>query len=294
MFASPEAARDRLLWPVLATVLVISWSAGFVGTRFASEHADVILVVFWRTFIAGAILAPIAFLRGPRPSFRAVIEQMIIGAMIVYLYLGGFALAIGQRVPTGLVALISDLVPLMIAALSQPILGERLTARQWLGTGIGAMGVVIVASDSLTIGTAPLWAYLITVAAMLVFALASVLQKRLGGVKLPIDQCIAIHFLTGAALFALTLGSRGSLMPPADPHFIFGIGWLVLIPTFLCYSVYYTCLRRYPAAQVAAVIYLSPPVTMLWGAALFGEPLTLLMFVGLGVTMIGVVLTTQR
>lgn len=294
MFASAEVARSRLAWPILATVLVVTWSAGFVGTRFASETADVLLVMFWRTFIAGAILAPIAFLRGPRPSLRAVLEQMIIGAMIVYLYIGGFALAIGQRVPTGLVALISDLVPLAIAALSQPLLGERLTARQWLGTGIGAVGVVIVASDSLTIGTAPLWAYLVTVAAMLIFALASVLQKRLGVAKMSIDQSIAIQFLTGAALFAITIGTRGSLMPPADPHFIIGIAWLVLIPTFLCYFVYYTCLQRYPAAQVASVIYLSPPVTMLWGAALFGEPLTLLMFAGLGVTMVGVVLTTQR
>ncbi len=51
---------------------------------------------------------------------RAVRDQAVFGIMAVFLYLGGFALAIEQKMPTGIVALISDLLPLAIAALSQP------------------------------------------------------------------------------------------------------------------------------------------------------------------------------
>ncbi|MGO8470123.1 DUF5071 domain-containing protein, partial [Rhizobium leguminosarum] len=35
--------HHRFLWPVLATLLVISWSSGFVCIRYASEEASVIL-----------------------------------------------------------------------------------------------------------------------------------------------------------------------------------------------------------------------------------------------------------
>ncbi|MDX8462891.1 DMT family transporter [Mesorhizobium humile] len=283
-----------LLWPIMAAALVLSWSSGFVGIRFTSENAHVMLVLFWRTLVSGLILLPFALLIGPRIGARAVSQQMVFGAATMFLYLGGFALAIGQRVPTGLVALISDLVPLAIAALSQPVLGQRLSGRQWVGTALGAAGVLIVSLDSLTLGTAPLWAYLVTVGSMLVMALATVVQKRMGTIDMPIHQSLCIQCLTAAMLFAVCAAWNGGLAPPLDGRFAFGIAWLVLFSTFFCYGIYYASLRLYSVAQVGSVIYLSPPVTMLWGWAMFGEPLSTAMFLGLGVTLFGVWLTASR
>ncbi|WP_217569943.1 DMT family transporter [Mesorhizobium sp. GbtcB19] len=283
-----------LLWPVMAAALVLSWSSGFVGIRFASENADVMLVLFWRTLVSGLILLPFALLIGPPISVRAMLRQMMFGVAMMFLYLGGFALAIGQRVPTGLVALISDLVPLAIAALSQPVLGHRLSGRQWIGTALGTVGVLIVSLDSLTLGTAPLWAYLLTVASMVVLALATVVQKRMGTILMPIHQSLCIQCLTAATLFALCAAWNGGLTPPLDGRFEFGIAWLVLFSTFFCYGIYYASLRLYSVAQVGSAIYLSPPVTMLWGWAMFGEPLSTAMFLGLAVTLFGVWLTASR
>jgi len=42
------------------------------------------------------------------------------------------------------------------------------------------------------------------------------------------------------------------------------------------------------------VLYLSPPVTMVWAFAMFGEPLTLMMFLGLAVSLLGVYLASSR
>ncbi|MEI9411707.1 DMT family transporter [Mesorhizobium salmacidum] len=290
----PKHQPHRLAWPLMAAALVVSWSSGFVGIRYASESADVMLVLFWRTLMSGLILLPFALMIGPRIGARALMRQMAFGVAMMFLYLGGFALAIGQRVPTGLVALISDLVPLAIAALSQPILGHRLTSRQWTGTALGALGVLIVSLNSLSFGTAPGWAYMVTIASMMVFALATVLQKRMGTIDMPIHQGLCIQCLTAAMLFAACAGWNGGLMPPLDGRFGFGIAWLVLFSTFFCYGVYYVSLRLHSAAQVSSVIYLSPPVTMLWAWLLFGEPLSAAMFLGLAVTLFGVWLTSPR
>lgn len=290
---APAPARAHvLLWPALALVLVVTWSSGFVGFRMATETAPTLLVLFWRNLLSGLILLPFALLIGPRISARALKEQAIYGVLGMFLYLASFALAIGQRVPTGLVALISDLVPLAIAALSQPVLGHRLTRRQWLGTGIGALGVAIVSAGSVTIGHAPLWAYLLPVAGMIVFAGVTVTQKKLGSVHLPVHQSLAIQCLTAAACFGTVQGLVGPLAPPLDRPFLTGIVWLVLSATLICYSVYYLALRLYPAAKVAAAVYLSPPVTMIWAWALFGERLGPTLFAGLGVTFLGVWLAT--
>ena len=277
----------------MATLLVIGWSSGFVGIRYASEGASVLLVLFWRTLLSGLILLPFALAIGPRMRLRGVVEQMLFGVLSVFLYLGGFALAIEQRVPTGLVALISDLLPLAIAVLSQPVLGEKVTARQWIGTAIAVAGVLVVSLDSLSFGTAPAWAYTLTVGSMLVFAFASVLHKRRPALRMPVHQSLCIHTLTGALLFGLCAAFQGNVTPPMTKDFAIGMVWLVLIATFAAYSVYYTSLRLFPVAQVSAVIYLSPPVTMLWAWALFSEPLTPVMFIGLAVTLVGVRMTAR-
>ncbi|MEF0942911.1 DMT family transporter [Rhizobium sp. BR 362] len=289
----PLLNNRRFLWPLMAALLIISWSSGFVGIRYASQEASVILVLFWRTLLSGLVLLPFALAVGPRMRLRAIAGQMAFGVMSVFLYLGGFALAIEQRVPTGLVALISDLLPLAIAALSQPVLGERLSGRQWLGTAIAVAGVLIVSLDSLSFGAAPSWAYGLTVGSMLVFALASVLHKRRRTMHMPVHQSLCIHTLTGSVLFGVCAVMQGDLAPPMTRGFAIGMIWLVLIATFAAYSVYYTSLRLFPVAQVSAAIYLSPPVTMLWAWALFSEPLTTAMFVGLAVTLVGVWLTSR-
>lgn len=289
-----QTKAHRVVWPIMAAALVASWSSGFVGIRYASENADVMLVLFWRTLVSGLILVPFALLIGPRINARALIQQMVLGVATMFLYLGGFALAIGQRVPTGLVALISDLVPLAVAAFSQPVLGHRLSGRQWIGTALGVMGVLIVSLDSLTLGRAPAWAYVLTVASMMVFALATVVQKRMHTTNMPIHQSLCIQCLTATILFAACAGWNGVLMPPHDGRFEFGIAWLVLFSTFFCYGLYYMSLRLYTATQVSSLIYLSPPVTMLWAWLIFGEPLSTAMFLGFTVTLFGVWLTSSR
>ena len=281
------------LWPVMATFLVVGWSSGFVGIRYASEGTNVLLVLFWRTLLSGLILLPFALAFGPRLQIGAVAEQMLFGVMSVFLYLGGFALAIEQRVPTGLVALISDLLPLAIAIMSRPLLGEVVTRRQWLGTAIAIVGVLVVSIDSLSLGEAPFWAYGLTVGSMLVFAFASVLHKRRPALRMPMHQSLCIHTLTGAVLFGVCAAFQGSLAPPLTKDFAIGMVWLILIATFATYSVYYTSLRLFPVASVSAAIYLSPPVTMLWAWALFSEPLTPIMFIGLAVTLLGVWMTSR-
>ncbi|MDA5639341.1 MULTISPECIES: DMT family transporter [Agrobacterium] len=291
--SATTARHHPMLWPVLATLLIIGWSSGFVGIRYASQEASVMLLLFWRTLISGMILLPFALAIGPRISRDALKGQALFGIMSVFLYLGGFALAIEQKVPTGLVALIADLLPLAIAALSHPVLGERLTARQWQGTAIAVAGVLIVSLDSLSFGTAPAWAYGLTIASMIIFAGASVLYRRRKTPHMPVHQSLCIHMLTGSVLFGLCAWTQGSLVPPISSEFAIGMAWLVLIATYLAYAVYYTSLRLFPAAKVSAAIYLSPPVTMLWAWMLFSEPLTLTMLTGLAVTLVGVWMTSQ-
>ena len=73
-----------------------------------------------------------------------------------------------------------------------------------------------------------------------------------------------------------------------------GMAWLVVFATYGGWLIYYLMLRLYPPAVVSATIYLSPPLTMVWAWALWAEPLTLTMCLGLVITLLGVALVAMR
>lgn len=278
-----------LLFTGLATALVLCWSSGFVGIRFMTDAATVPQILFGRSVVAGLFLLPF-LLRGPRLTPQAVLEQGIYAFLGMFLYLGGFALAIGEGVPTGLVALMSDLVPLGIAVLSAPLLRQPLSGQQWLGTGIALAGVLTVSADALALGEAPVHAYALPILGMLAFALSTVVQERRAAIPLTIPQCLCLQCLWAALMFAPVAAATGGLVPQVTPAYLAGVVWLVVLATYGGWLIYYLFLRLYPPAMVSATVYLSPPVTLIWAWAMFGEPLTWAIAAGLGVTLAGVAL----
>ena len=295
---APRSARpNRLLalgtLALLEAALVVCWSAGFIGVRFASDHAPIFLILFWRSLVSGLVLLPFALVMGPRMRGRDIAFQILLGALAMAGYLSGFALAIGLGVPTGLVALITDMLPLAVAFLSWPILGQALTGRQWTGSFIGLAGVLIASGWSLEIGRVPLWAYCLPVLGTLSLALATLLQKRSSVNAMPVYQSLCIQCLSAAAIFAVPTWHEGGVLPVLDRGFIGGIFWLVFIATFGAWSLYYLALRKSSPARVTAILYLSPPVTMLWAWLMFGEPLSWAMAGGLVVSLIGILIVAK-
>lgn len=278
---------------LLEAALVVSWSAGFVGVRFAIDHAPLFLILLWRSLVSGLVLLPFALTIGPKLQWKSVLPHMLFGALAMSGYLAGFALAISYGVPTGLVALITDMLPLAVAILSWPVLGQALTLRQWIGSFIGLAGVLIASGWSLSLGDVPLWAYALPVLGTLSLALATLLQKRSPANTMPVHQSLCIQCLSAAAIFAVFAWHEGGVAPVMDAGFIGGILWLVFVATFGAWSLYYLALRKSSPARVTAILYLSPPVTMIWAWIMFGEPLSWAMAVGLVVSLVGVVMVAR-
>jgi drug/metabolite transporter (DMT)-like permease len=279
---------------LLEAALIVTWSAGFIGIRFASDHAPIFLILLWRSLVSGLLLLPFALTIGPRMRWPQVRAQMFFGALAMSGYLAGFALAIAQGVPTGLVALITDLLPLAVAILSWPMLGQFLTGRQWSGSCVGIAGVLIASGWSISIGDTPLWAYALPVLGMLSLAVATLLQKKSPSATVPLHQSLSIQCLSAAAIFAVFAWFEGGVAPVLDAGFIGGIAWLVFVATFGAWSIYYFALRKSSPARVTAVLYLSPPVTMIWAWVMFGEPLSWAMAVGLAVSLAGIVIVATK
>ena len=85
----------------------------------------------------------------------------------------------------------------------------------------------------------------------------------------------------------------GDLAPPASTTFWLAVAWVVVLSTFGGYGLYFWVLRRNGATTVSTWLYLTPPCTMLWAAAAFGDRPGLIAYVGTAVCAVAVVVAVR-
>ncbi|WP_232221411.1 DMT family transporter [Burkholderia sp. WSM2232] len=72
------------------------------------------------------------------------------------------------------------------------------------------------------------------------------------------------------------------------------VAWTAILATLGGCGLYWACLQRSSSARVTSVLFLSPPVTMVWAWAMFREPLSWLMVVGTVISGAGILLVINQ
>lgn len=259
---------------LLSAAFVLCWSSGFIGAKLGAGSASAVTVLLWRFLPLAVLLLAVAVARRwwRGLTARDVGRQAVIGVLSQSGYLLTVYHAIELGVSSGTTALIDGVQPLVAGALAGPLLHQHVSRGQWLGLCLGVGGVVVVTGADAAAGTGvDRWAYLVPFLGMLSLVAATLLEGRSRTEVAP-AVAMTTHCLTSAVVFtALALGT-GTAAPPADPAFWGAIAWLVVLPTFGGYGLYWVILRRSGITKVNTLMFLMAPVTAVWGALMFGEP----------------------
>jgi drug/metabolite transporter (DMT)-like permease len=282
----------RTVDALAATLLVVCWSSGFVGSEIGVRQASVETVLAWRTLVSAAVIGAWALLRGDRVRPRAAARQAALGLLVQGVYLGGVFAATGQGVPAGITALIAALQPLAVAGLAAAFLGEPTTRPQRAGLLAAATGVVLIVAADLGGGAAPAWAYLLPVVAVVGLTAGTLLEKRLRPTE-SVVASLALQSAVAAVLFAAVAAVRGTLAPPATASFWGAMAWMVVLSTIGGYGAYLFVVRRSGATRASTLLLLTPPTTALWTWLLYGETPRALVLPGALVCAAGVVLALR-
>jgi drug/metabolite transporter (DMT)-like permease len=272
---------------LLAGAFVVFWSSGFVGAELGTSYAAVDTLLAWRYAIAAVLLWIAVGARRLAVPPGAPARQVVLGLLNQVLYLGGVVTGVALGVPAGTVALIAALQPLVVAAAGGPVLGERTTRRQRVGLLVGLAGVALVVAGDIGPGTAPWWAFLLPVGGMLTLSAGSLVERRLRPPESPLVS-MALQATTAGAAFAAAAAFTGRVAPPAEPGFWLAVAWVVVLSSFGGYGTYLVVLRRSGPMRVSTLLYLTPPTTMLWTFAMFGDVPGLLAAPGIALTAVGV------
>ncbi|MFG6667167.1 DMT family transporter [Halomonas sp. HNIBRBA4712] len=294
--------RTTTQWGVAAMplVFVLLWSTGFIGAKFGLPYAEPFTFLFIRFALTLSLLVPLALLlKAPWPRSPALWAHIGVSGCLVHgAYLGGVFYGIHLGMPSGLAALLVGLQPLLTALLAGPFLGERVTARQWLGLALGLAGILLVLGSKLDPGRLlfqgfGLGSLACVVAALLGISLGTLYQKRFC-TRMALLSGTVIQYLAAGALLggaALWLESRQVAWTPT---FLLTLGWLVLVLSIAAILLLMALIKQGEASKVASLFYLVPPVTALQAWWLFDERLPLLGLVGMGVAIAGVMLVIRQ
>jgi drug/metabolite transporter (DMT)-like permease len=292
---SPSRARALRDPGLLAPAgLVITWSSGFVGAELSRRAgADPVTILGWRfVLLSGVLMIACGLTRTSLRSARSWLRQGTLAVLCQAVYLGLVFEGIHHGVAAGTSALIAALQPLLVATVAGRLLGERSTPTMWLGMVLGFGGVAVVVSGDLESGGTPAWAYVLPAIGMLSLAGGTVLARRLRPPETML-QTITIQAVVAAIAFMAAAAVTGKAAPPVHPKAWLAIGWLIVLASLGGYVLYIHVTQALGATVVSTLLYLTPPVTMLWAFVMFGDPVTALGFLGLAISGVGVFLALR-
>jgi drug/metabolite transporter (DMT)-like permease len=252
-----------------AAGLVVMWSSGFVGARLGTAHAAADTLLAWRYLVVAVLVGTLLAVRRPRLSRGEVGRQTVLGLLCQALYLAGVVTGVGMGVSAGVAALIAVLQPLVVGALSGPVLGVEVRPRQWAGLLVGLAAVAVVVAGDL--GGGHVVGYLLVTGGMLALSTGTLLERR-WRLTTPFADVLSIHCLASCVVFTSAAAATGRLAPPMTPGFWLAVLWVVVLSTFGGYGCYLLTLRALGATGVSTLLFLTPPTTMVWALLMFGEP----------------------
>lgn len=264
----------------VAVGFVICWSSGFVGSRLTVAVDTPALALYaWRfalaTLLAGLWWGLCAALRGRRVARASDLAyEAVTGSLTVGVYLLAMLLAVQAGVSVGVAALIGALQPLAAITLASRWLGERSLPLQWLGMTVATIGAGLSVFDDLQgIGSAPVWAYCLPFLAVAAVTVGSGMVAC-RPVTLPVPGRLTAQLGAATVVFFLAAWwlDKGPVAPPATRmDMVFVLVWLIVLATFGGYGFFNESLRRFGLGKTAALVALTPAVTLGWTALLFGE-----------------------
>ena len=271
------------------------WSTGFVVARYGTDDAGPLTFLAIRLAIAAVVLLVYAHVtKAPPITLTSVKWAAVSGLGMHALYLGGVFLAISWGMPSGVSALIAGLHPVLTAVTARAVLGEGLTRRQCVGIGLGFAGVIVVVIDHMSnhrgdISTGALIAAGISVVGMC----GGTLVQRRHGMGMPLLRGTVVQYAVSAAALSVGAVIHEHFSFAVTARSMFALSWAVVVLSIAAVLIMLWLLQQHAAAKVSSLFFLTPALSTVEGAVLFGERLGALAVVGFVAALAGVSLTLR-
>jgi drug/metabolite transporter (DMT)-like permease len=283
-----------LPFPLTVAAFCLLWSSAFSVAKLGLADCPPLLLLTIRFLLAGAIVLGGTALAGRpvRLGRRDLLLFAVLGIANQAVYLGLSYVGMGS-VSSGLTALVISANPVLAAVLAAVFLNERLTWRKALGLALGITGVAIVVQGRLAGGIDAAGGLVFTFAALVSLVAGTILFKRLAPRgDLWVGNGVQ-SLAAGLALMPVALASEniGDIVP--SWRLAFALAFLVLLVSVIAYLLWFQMLTVAGATAASAWHFVMPPLGLMFGWLVLGEPVAAVDLVGIVPVAVGIWLVTR-
>ena len=213
------------------------------------------------------------------------------GVLFHGFYLGGVFYSISIGMPTGIAALIVTLQPILTNALSGPILGEKVTLKQWIGVLLGFMGAALVLG--LDVGSEiPLLGLIATIIALIAITTSTIWQKKLSN-NLPLSISNFYQAVGGCLFHGIMIILFAEPYIYFTKTFIIAMSHQIFLVSFGAFTILMFLIKKNSASKTVSIFFLIPTTSAFMAWIFLNENLTNLDLLGFLITSVGVYIATR-
>ena len=278
---------------IFPLIFILLWSSAFITTKPIIDNSDPFSALAFRFFFVaiGFYLFSIYSKLSIIIKRKNLIESVLSGVLFHGLYLGGVFYSISIGMPTGIAALIVTLQPVLTNTLSGPILGEKVTMKQWVGVFLGFVGAVLVLG--LDVGSKiPLIGLIATIVALIAITSSTIWQKKLSN-NLPLSVSNFYQALGGCFFHLVVIIFFAEPYIDFTKTFIVAMSHQIFLVSFGAFTILMYLIKNNSASKTVSIFFLIPATSAFMAWLFLNENLTNLDLIGFLITTIGVYIATR-
>jgi drug/metabolite transporter (DMT)-like permease len=278
-------------------IIALCWVSFFWGTTWLAskegvKHMPALQLAGIRQFIGGLLyISYFLYKKVPWPKGKQW-KPIFILSILNFVLSNGLSTWGVKYINSGLGAILAAIFPLWIVIITL-FRGERIARLAVFGLVISFVGVCVIFYEHLSDFLIPDFRFgiLISIIATITWAFGTLYTKKKAASFNPYFSLGLQMFISSIIVLAITdatgTGVNIALIPANS---WWAIGYLVIIGSVLTFIAFIYALQRLPPEISSIYAYINPIVAVLFGAIIFGEPLTLSIAIGGTVTLGGLYL----
>lgn len=289
--------QNNLTGHFAAAFTILVWGTTFASTKILLAVFTPIEILVFR-FTIGFIALSLVYPKRLRISRRHE-EVLFMGAglcgVTLYFLLENIALTYTY---TSNVGVIISIAPFFTAILAHFFLaGEKLSANFFVGFMAAIMGIFLISfNGTMVLQLNPL-GDLLAILAALVWAIYSVLTKKISAFGYHTIQTTRRIFFYGLLFMIPTLpffNFHWQLAPFYQPVYLLNLLFLGLLASAVCFVTWNLAVKRLGATKTSVYIYLVPVITVVTSVIVLNEKVTWMAVLGTMMTLFGLLISEKR
>ena len=278
---------------IFPLIFILLWSSAFITTKPIIDNSDPFSALAFRFFFVavGFYLFSVYSKQSIIIKKKNLVESVLSGVLFHGFYLGGVFYSISIGMPTGIAALIVTLQPVLTNALSGPILGEKVTLKQWIGVLLGFIGAALVLGFDIG-SEIPLLGLVATIVALVAITTSTIWQKKLSN-NLPLSVSNFYQALGGCMFHILIIILFAKPYIVFSQTFIIAMSHQIFLVSFGAFTILMYLIKNNSASKTVSIFFLIPATSAFMAWLFLNESLNNFDLLGFLITTIGVYIATR-